>query len=115
MSNVMYSSMYDALCSSIEAVRKRITDDTPIASSALFSRFTVKVRTLGTNNYIGIGSASQNFRFTAAQQSMTFIAPVMNGTVIPLKLDDVYVMGNVVSGAGILEITGVRIHLVEGI
>lgn len=106
------ADFYDGLCSSIEDVKKElVADDTGLPQGTKFSRITVKCQTLGTNSYIAIGSGkSQQFRFTAAGQSMTFIAPTLNGTVIPLDIHNLMVLGDVSSGAGILEISGIRVY-----
>ncbi len=108
-----YTSFFDGLCSNIGSVKKPLLGDETMETillGTLFTRITVKCRTLGTNTYIGIGSISQNLRFTSAGQSMTFIAPIVNGTIIPLKIADLMVIGDVSGGAGILELSGIRVH-----
>ncbi len=112
MTLIPHASIYDGLCSNIGDVLKRlIDDDTKLPPRSLFSRFTVKCQSMGTNTYIAIGSASsQSLRFTSAGQSMTFIAPILNGSIIPLDIFNVLVVGSTASGAGILEISGIRVY-----
>ena len=102
------ASEFDGLCSTIGTARKRLIDDSTLPDGAMFSRYTVKVRSLGTNTYIGIGAVSQNYRFTAAGQSHTWIAPTLNGSVIPLSIHGMNVIGD--GATGVLEIKGIMIY-----
>ncbi|MDD3461915.1 MAG: hypothetical protein PHW28_11515, partial [Mesotoga sp.] len=101
--------LYDTLCSTIGTVRKLlVADDTTLPPDTLFTRLTVKVRSLGTNTYIAFGAAATPaFRFTGVGQSHTFIAPIMNGNTIPFKVNDIIVLGD--GATGVLEISGVRL------
>ena len=108
---INHISLYEGSCSSISSIIKSLfADDTTLPSGALFSELTVKCRTVGTNTYIGMGSESQAFRFTAANQARTYEAPVINGSVIPFAVNNIMVIGDVAGGAGVLEISGVRVY-----
>ncbi len=103
------ASLYDALCSSVGTTPKKLlADDTTLPSGSVFSELTVKVRSMGTNTYIGIGSTSQSFRLTGASQSYTFTAPIINRSVVPLLMDTVNVVGD--GATGVLEISGIRVY-----
>jgi len=108
---IQYSTqLYDTVCTGVGAVRKGLlSDDATLPPDALFTRMTVKVRAMGTNNYIGFGAAATPaFRFTGVGQSHTFIAPVMAGSIIPFKVK--HTMVTLGDGAnGVLEVTGVQI------
>jgi len=108
---IEHTGIYDGLCSTIGNTFKYLTaDEAQMPSGAEFSRLTVKCRTIGTNTYIGIGTNNMNFRFTAAQQAVTFIAPQINGSVVPFLIGSLKVTGDVAGGAGVLEFFGLRVY-----
>jgi hypothetical protein len=100
---------YDGSCSSITTTRKRLfADDNSLPTGTRFSRVTVKVRSMGTNSYIRLGTAATpGMRLTAVSQAYTFIAPDINGNTAPLILEGLIVLGD--GANGVLEISGIRI------
>lgn len=104
------TSVYDALCSTIGTVPKGVLDgDTLVQSDVAFSRLTLKVRSMGTNTYIAFGtSATPNFRFSGVGESHTFVAPTVNGTVIPFLGSKIRVLGD--GATGVVEVTGIRME-----
>ncbi len=66
-------------------------------------RFTVKVRSLGTNTYLAIGDKSlREFRLTAVNDSFTFVDIPPGG----IDLNLLWVQGDNVANDGVLEWLG---------
>jgi hypothetical protein len=107
---------YSATLSNIGIEIKQLSaDDSGTPIDTAFSEITVKVRTLGINNYIAVGNPRNvNLRLTAAHQAYSWIAPNINGVFVPLYLKDLAVQGSIANGAGILEIAGVEIKESKG-
>ena len=107
------ASIVDFTCSTIGTAQKRLVDDIIVgnrtaAEGSMFSRFTIKVRSMGTNTYIAVGTLNPGaYRFTAAGQSHTFIAPIINGSVVPLSIHNLNVVGD--GATGVLECTVIMI------
>lgn len=103
------AELYDALCSTVGTVRKTIVqDDTTLPEQTVFSEITLKVRSMGTNTYIGFGAAATPaFRFTGVSQSYTFIAPMMFGSVLPISAKSIVVLGD--GATGVIEVTGIKV------
>lgn len=68
------------------------------------TRATVKVRSMGTNTYLAIGSYTdgQTFRLTSVGDSKTYPAAVKDGSEIPFDLTAMRVIGD--QANGVLEI-----------
>lgn len=67
-------------------------------------RMTLKVRTLGTNTYIGVGDKdAEEFRFVAINDSKTYIAPIIKGTAVPFDLLDFFLKGDNPANDGVIE------------
>ena len=103
------TQIYDTLCSTIGTARKSImADDTGYAQGELYSEVTLKVRSMGTNTYIAFGtSAIPAFRFTAINQTYTYVAPMITGSVIPFNPWLIACVGD--GATGVMEITGIKI------
>lgn len=108
------SSLYDTLCSSVGTVRKQIlADDTTLPADSTFTRLTLTVRDMGTNTYIAYGpGATPAKRFRANDDTHTFIAPIMNGNVIPF-IANITLLGD--GANGVIEVTGIRISKMESV
>jgi len=94
------------LCSSLGTAspKKFIADDAP-NMIAFVSRITVICQSLGTNTYIALGTRERRrIRLTSLRDSYTYIAPIVNGTVLPFRLEDFYAQGDNAANDGVIEI-----------
>lgn len=94
------------LCSSIGTTKKMLSQDDAPNAIIYVTRLTCKVRSLGTNTYIGVGTPDrQQFRLISEGDSFTWIAPVIRGTDIGFNIRDFYCIGD--QANGVLEISAV--------
>lgn len=108
---LVHAGVYDNTCSSIgDQIKLVFADDALLShSGALFSELTVRVRTLGTNSYIAVGTTNRSVRLVKGEFEL-YTAPVINGSTVPLMLDNLSVIGDVAGGGGVVEIHGIRIY-----
>lgn len=101
---------YSGLLSNIgNAVKLLNADDNFTPSNSRYSEITVAVESLGTNTYIAVGNPIRQYTRLYARDSYTWEAPKKPFAL--LRITDLAAVGDVLSGGGILEISGIEVKL----